>query len=101
MIKRVVSWLWLVPRNVLIAFMLVYRKVVSPLYGDVCRYYPTCSAYAVEALHRFGVVKGVFLAAKRLVRCHPWAKGGVDKVPGAGDQFDPTVLGFVHVRKVS
>lgn len=100
MIRSIGTWLWLLPRNVLIAVMMLYRKFISPIYGDVCRYYPTCSAYAVEALHRFGVLKGVYLTTKRLVRCHPWAAGGVDKVPGASETFDPSVLGFAHERKV-
>ena len=73
--------LLLVPRNLVIALLRVYRAVISPLYGDVCRYYPSCSAYAVTALQRFGPVKGTWLAVKRLVRCHPWTPGGVDHVP--------------------
>jgi putative membrane protein insertion efficiency factor len=58
-----------------------YRKVVSPIYGDVCRYYPSCSAYALGAVERHGALRGSWLTARRLGRCHPWAAGGVDEVP--------------------
>lgn len=58
-----------------------YQLVISPLTPPSCRYYPSCSAYAVTALRRFGLVRGSWLAARRLARCHPWAPGGVDHVP--------------------
>ncbi len=61
-----------------------YRAVISPLYGQVCRYYPSCSAYALEAVETHGAVRGSWLAARRLGRCHPWAAGGVDPVPIVG-----------------
>lgn len=69
------------PRNVCIGILHGYRAVISPLYGDVCRYYPSCSAYALESIRTHGVVKGVALGSARLARCHPWAAGGVDDVP--------------------
>ncbi len=59
----------------------VYQLVLSPMLAQQCRFYPSCSAYAVTALTRFGVVRGTWLAARRLVRCHPWNPGGVDHVP--------------------
>ena len=58
-----------------------YRKCISPLFPPCCRYYPTCSAYAMQAIERFGAVKGLYLAVCRILRCHPWARGGVDEVP--------------------
>jgi hypothetical protein len=68
-------------RPLIIGFLRIYRRVVSPIYGDVCRYYPSCSAYALEAVERHGSVHGGWLAARRVCRCHPWASGGVDPVP--------------------
>jgi len=75
------SFIWNLPRNILILLLLAYRKVVSPLYGQVCRFFPSCSAYALEAVTVHGAVKGSWLAARRLARCHPWNAGGVDHVP--------------------
>jgi len=71
----------LVVRYVLIGFLRLYRMLVSPLYGQVCRYYPSCSAYALDAVTVHGSVRGSWLAVRRLARCHPWAAGGVDHVP--------------------
>jgi uncharacterized protein len=68
--------------RLLVIFLLkAYRLVISPLYGQVCRYYPSCSAYALESVTRHGAGKGLWLAAVRLSRCHPWACGGYDPVP--------------------
>ena len=61
-----------------------YQLVVSPWFGPRCRFYPSCSAYAVTALRRHGAIKGTWLAARRLLRCHPWNPGGVDHVPAKG-----------------
>lgn len=58
-----------------------YRLAVSPLLGPSCRFEPTCSAYALEAIERHGVLRGVGLAARRLLRCHPLRPGGLDPVP--------------------
>lgn len=68
-------------KYLLIGFLRLYRLLISPLYGQVCRYYPSCSAYALEAVQVHGSIKGSWLAGRRLARCHPWAPGGVDKVP--------------------
>lgn len=77
----VVLFLWNLPRNILIVLLVGYRRVVSPLYGSVCRFFPTCSAYALEAITVHGAVKGTWLAVRRLLRCHPWNAGGLDPVP--------------------
>ena len=71
-------------KYLLIGLLKAYRAVVSPLYGQVCRYYPSCSAYALEAVQRHGSIRGSWLAMRRVSRCHPWALGGVDPVP---DEF--------------
>ncbi len=71
----------LVPRNMIVVVLRAYRAVISPLYGDVCRYYPSCSAYALGSVQEHGVMKGSWLAARRLGRCHPWAEGGIDDWP--------------------
>ncbi|HVL19734.1 MAG TPA: membrane protein insertion efficiency factor YidD [Amaricoccus sp.] len=61
-----------------------YRLVLSPWVGHACRFEPTCSAYALEALARHGAVRGGWLAARRLCRCHPWGGAGFDPVPPKG-----------------
>ena len=68
-------------RVVLLALLTVYRRVVSPLLPPACRFYPTCSAYAAEAVRRHGALRGSVLSVKRLARCHPLCEGGVDPVP--------------------
>jgi uncharacterized protein len=73
--------LWLVPRNIGIALLLAYRGAVSPLYGDVCRYHPSCSRYALGAVQQSGLVAGAALAIWRVLRCNPWSRGGVDDPP--------------------
>lgn len=62
-------------------FVMGWRKFISPLYGDVCKYHPTCSAYGLEALRVHGSITGSYLIVRRLMRCHPWSEGGVDYVP--------------------
>ncbi|QLQ09105.1 MAG: membrane protein insertion efficiency factor YidD [Nocardioidaceae bacterium] len=78
-------------RYPLIWFLKAYRFAISPLYGQVCRYHPTCSAYALEAVTMHGALRGTYLAARRVLRCHPWAAGGYDPVPGSDstDAVDP------------
>lgn len=58
-----------------------YQLLISPLIGPVCRFYPSCSEYAYQAIERYGLVKGGWLAGKRLLKCHPFHPGGVDLVP--------------------
>jgi putative membrane protein insertion efficiency factor len=67
--------------KVLLSLISVYRYAISPLLPSRCRYFPTCSSYAEEAIHRYGALRGGHLAVKRLLRCHPWGSHGVDPVP--------------------
>jgi hypothetical protein len=68
-------------QKVLILLVRGYRYLLSPLLGSHCRFYPTCSQYALDALERHGVLWGMWLTMRRLARCHPWHPGGVDPVP--------------------
>lgn len=66
----------------LIGLIKAYRAVISPLYGNVCRYYPSCSAYGLRSVEVHGAIRGSWLTVRRIGRCHPWAAGGYDPVPG-------------------
>lgn len=85
------------PRYVAIAILRLYQLTVSPMLGPVCRFAPSCSSYAVEAYRIHGVIRGTWLTARRLARCHPWNPGGYDPVPprsqhGHADQPTPTTV---------
>ncbi len=71
---------WLI-RQLLLALIQVYRYAISPALGQRCRFHPSCSAYAAESLTRYGLFKGLWLAIKRILRCHPFHPGGHDPVP--------------------
>jgi hypothetical protein len=68
-------------RKILIGLIQVYRWFLSPLLGQNCRFYPTCSCYAQESIGRHGPLRGTWLAIRRISRCHPWHPGGYDPVP--------------------
>ncbi|MBT8336186.1 MAG: membrane protein insertion efficiency factor YidD [Gemmatimonadetes bacterium] len=68
-------------RRVLIGFVRLYQVGISPLTPPSCRYTPSCSAYAVEALERHGALRGSWMAMRRILRCHPWGGSGYDPVP--------------------
>ena len=68
-------------RHVLVFFVRAYQVGLSPLLPASCRYYPSCSAYAIEALQKHGAARGSWLAARRILRCHPFRPGGYDPVP--------------------
>jgi len=72
-------------RSALLGLIRLYQLTLSPWLGRQCRYEPTCSVYAAQALERFGVRRGLVLAAKRLLRCHPWGSSGYDPVPSADE----------------
>lgn len=72
-----------VPARALLAVVGFYRRYISPALPPSCRFTPSCSAYAAEALERHGALRGSWLAVRRLLRCHPWHRGGHDPVPPA------------------
>lgn len=73
-LTRILAW-------PLIGLLRFYQLVISPMTPPSCRYYPSCSSYAITALERFGPIKGTYLAVWRVLRCNPWSAGGVDHVP--------------------
>lgn len=68
-------------RRWVLAAIRFYQKFVSPLLGNNCRFYPTCSAYTYQAIEKYGVGRGSWMGIKRIVRCNPWNEGGFDPVP--------------------
>ncbi len=92
--------LLLLPRNVAVAILLAYRKVISPLYGEVCRYYPSCSLYTLRAIQYHGALWGIGLGIIRILRCNPFARGGIDDPPERlRSTYEVTPLGFVKVKE--
>ena len=89
MIVRFARALVRLPRNLIVLLLRGYRAVISPLYGPTCRFYPSCSEYALIAVDRHGVLRGGRLAVWRLLRCNPWNPGGVDLVPSVGGDVPP------------
>lgn len=69
-------------RGLIVGLIQGYRYLISPILPSSCRYHPTCSMYALDALSRHGVLKGGWIALKRILRCHPWGGSGYDPVPG-------------------
>jgi len=69
-------------QKILILLIKAYQIIFSPYVGGQCRFYPTCSCYAHDAITQHGVIRGVWLSIKRIGRCHPWHEGGIDPVPG-------------------
>ena len=74
-------------KKILIALVKGYRAFISPLFPPTCRFNPTCSQYALEAIERFGGIKGSYLALLRILRCHPFHPGGYDPVPPLENEF--------------
>jgi uncharacterized protein len=78
---RIIAIITAMPRTVLILLVRAYQIVLSPLLPASCRYYPSCSTYAIEALERHGALRGGWLTLRRLARCNPFKPGGYDPVP--------------------
>jgi hypothetical protein len=97
-----------IPQFLLVGLLKLYQLVVSPLlglftapgYGQTCRFYPSCSEYALVAVQRHGVVRGSWLAGRRLLRCHPWNPGGVDHVPPVAARPAEGVPGHTDLSQV-
>ena len=66
--------------NFVVSLINFYKYLISPLLGNNCRYLPTCSEYTKESVKKFGIISGVWLWLKRIIRCHPWGKGGYDPI---------------------
>ena len=74
-------WLAALPKRIMLWMIRQYRSGISPMHRPCCRFIPTCSQYALEAIEKYGAVKGGFLAVRRILRCNPLCKGGYDPVP--------------------
>jgi hypothetical protein len=76
-------------RRLILGLIRIYQLTLSPLLGSNCRFQPTCSAYATEAIKKFGVLKGGYLSFRRLIKCHPFHEGGYDPVPDTVENIKP------------
>ena len=81
------TYLGRLTRAPLVGLLRAYRYAISPVIGPACRFEPSCSVYAEEAIRRFGALKGGYLAVRRILRCHPFARAGLDPVPAAAPRF--------------
>ena len=70
-----------IPKRIMLGMIRFYRRFISPMFPPCCRFTPTCSAYAMEAIQKYGAIKGGYLALRRILRCNPFSKGGYDPVP--------------------
>lgn len=73
-------------KKIILLLIKLYQKYISIFLGKNCRFYPTCSAYTYEAIKKFGIIKGIFLGIKRIIKCHPFHPGGYDPVPEKRDK---------------
>jgi uncharacterized protein len=95
-VREIGLFILLIPRNIGVLLIRAYRAVISPLYGDVCRYHPSCSAYGLGSVQQQGLLVGSVLTAWRIVRCNPWSQGGIDDVrPARHSRYRVTPFGWV------
>jgi len=88
-------------QSLLVGIVKAYRVFLSPWLGSACRFEPTCSVYALQALQTHGAVAGSYLAASRIARCHPWCAGGVDHVPAVPPRLFTRLLSSSSEKKPS
>jgi putative membrane protein insertion efficiency factor len=88
-------------QSALIALVKGYRLMLSPWLGSACRFEPTCSVYALQALQAHGAAAGSYLTVARLVRCHPWCAGGTDAVPAQAPRMFSSLLSHTSSKKTS
>jgi putative membrane protein insertion efficiency factor len=100
-VRNALASIYFLPRNLIVGFLVAYRKLISPLYGNVCRYYPSCSRYALETVQRRGVVLGVLLSTWRILRCNPFSAGGIDDPKPEPEWLRLSRLGFVSLKSTS
>jgi putative membrane protein insertion efficiency factor len=96
---RLLETIWLLPRNGFLLFILGWRKAISPLYGDVCRFYPTCSSYGLQQVQQRGLVMGSVLTTWRILRCNPFNSGGIDDVTPGSQRFLVNPKGLVVSKR--
>ena len=95
--KRLVA----IPRRLLLGLVKAYRLLIGPALGPGCRFEPSCSAYALQALERHGALQGSYLTLHRLVRCQPWCQGGHDPVPESAPRLFRTLVSHFSQKKSS
>lgn len=81
MFKKIIHFFSFIFSKIFCFFIRVYQICISPLFPSCCRFTPTCSSYALEAIRKYGPIKGTYLAIKRILKCNPWHEGGYDPVP--------------------
>ncbi len=86
------------PSRITICLIRFYQVFISPLLGDNCRFYPSCSSYAIKSISRFGFSRGLILSLLRIIKCGPWNSGGFDPVP---DEFPRFFCGFSENKEYS
>lgn len=89
---KIIRYFQLTIQKILICLVLFYKKGISPCLPGACRFQPTCSEYMIEALQKHGILKGLYLGIRRILRCHPWGGSGFDPVPEKKSYKDKTNL---------
>jgi putative membrane protein insertion efficiency factor len=80
-LRKIYAFFYWILKNLFLLLIWLYQQLISPLFSASCRFVPTCSAYGIEAIKKYGPFKGGWLTLKRILSCHPWGRGGYDPVP--------------------